>query len=288
MKNPTTLSVDALRGLPSQTQAVTLQSDEGAQSHTYVGVPLFDIVTAAAPVVDSEHASLSVVIAATGADGYSAAVSLEEISPEFAATPVLVADTEDGQELDRPRLVVPGDIKGGRYISDLTELRVVNLAHQAFTNGRADRGRTERTARLLDAQDKAAELFAEIEQRHLSFPGSRSERRATPSGTLRPTCSASTGTGTSASSGPARTRCSPTTRTRLTGSSPKTTWCSATSGRSSRVGRPTSDAPSSWATTPSSTGYATTCLSCGGPAGILRGPPRGDRRATVRPRGAAQ
>ena len=134
VKNPTTLSVDALRGLPSQTQAVTFQSDKGAQSHTYVWVPLLDIVTAAAPAVDSKHASLSVVIVATGADGYSAAVSLGEISPEFAATPVLVACTEDGQELDRPRLAVPGDIKGGRYVSDLTELRVVNLAHQAFGN----------------------------------------------------------------------------------------------------------------------------------------------------------
>ena len=135
VRNPTILSIDALRGLPSQTQAVTFQSDQGAQSHTYIGVPLFGIVTAAVPVVDSPHASLSVVVVATGADGYSAAVSWGEISPEFAATPVLVAYTEDGHELDRPRLAVPGDVKGGRYVSDLTELRVVNLAHQEADHG---------------------------------------------------------------------------------------------------------------------------------------------------------
>ena len=135
VRNPTTLSVDALRGLPSQTQSVTFQSDQGPQSHTYVGVPLVDIVNAAVPVVDSAHASLSVVVVATGADGYSAAVSWGEISPEFGATPILVTYTEDGHELDRPRLAVPGDIKGGRYVSDLTQLRVVNLAHQGSGNG---------------------------------------------------------------------------------------------------------------------------------------------------------
>ena len=54
-------------------------------------------------------------------------VSFGELSPDFAATPVLVAYTEDGQPLDTPRLVVPGDAKGGRYVSGLTDLKVVDL-----------------------------------------------------------------------------------------------------------------------------------------------------------------
>ena len=41
---------------------------------------------------------------------------------------MLVAYIEDGQPLDRPRLVVPGDVEGARYVGDLTELRVVRLA----------------------------------------------------------------------------------------------------------------------------------------------------------------
>jgi hypothetical protein len=45
-----------------------------------------------------------------------------------AATPVLVAYTQDDVPLDRPRLVVPGDIEGSRYVSRLVELRVVDLA----------------------------------------------------------------------------------------------------------------------------------------------------------------
>jgi DMSO/TMAO reductase YedYZ molybdopterin-dependent catalytic subunit len=129
VRRPTTLTLDALRAFPAQTQMVTFQSSKGPQRHTYVGPALVDIVAAADPAVDSsdEHSLLSVVVVGTGADDYTAAVSWGEISPEFAATPVLVAHTEDGRELDQPRLVVPGDIKGGRYVSDLVELRVVNL-----------------------------------------------------------------------------------------------------------------------------------------------------------------
>jgi hypothetical protein len=71
---------------------------------------------------------LPFTILAIGADGYRAAVSWGEISPELAATPVLVAYTEDGVPLDAPRFVVPGDIAGSRYVSQLVELRVVDLA----------------------------------------------------------------------------------------------------------------------------------------------------------------
>jgi hypothetical protein len=41
-------------------------------------------------------------ILATGGDGYRAAVSWGEISPELAATPVLVPYTQDDVPLDRP------------------------------------------------------------------------------------------------------------------------------------------------------------------------------------------
>ncbi|MEE2060408.1 hypothetical protein [Rhodococcus artemisiae] len=34
---------------------------------------------------------------------------------------------EDGQPLDQPRLVVPSDVHGGCYVSDLIELRIVDL-----------------------------------------------------------------------------------------------------------------------------------------------------------------
>ncbi len=130
VRNPVALTGEALRAMPQRTQAVTFDSSKGSQSHTFDGAALIDVVTAADPVVDAaaKNPLLSVAVLATASDGYSAAVTWGEASPQFAGTDILVAHTEDGQPLERPRLVVPGDVKGGRYVSDLTELRIVNLA----------------------------------------------------------------------------------------------------------------------------------------------------------------
>ena len=71
---------------------------------------------------------LSFAVLGTGSDGYAALVSYGEVSPDFGNRGVLLSTTEDGTPLARPRLVVPGDGKGGRYVSDVTTLRVVHAA----------------------------------------------------------------------------------------------------------------------------------------------------------------
>ncbi|WP_430334628.1 molybdopterin-dependent oxidoreductase [Rhodococcus sp. ACT016] len=131
--NPLTLSGDRLRAYPAQVQAVQFESAAGTQSHSYDGAALTDILDDAKLRTPSgpKNPELSFAVLATGADGYRAAVSWGELSPKFGATPILVAYTEDGHPLDAPRLVVPGDIKGGRYVSELTDLRVVDLATQS-------------------------------------------------------------------------------------------------------------------------------------------------------------
>jgi hypothetical protein len=74
------------------TSSGEFDSSKGPQAHTYVGALLSDVVDSADPrEVD-----------AAASDGY------------------------DGQPLGHPRLVVPSDKKGGRYVSDLTELTVVD------------------------------------------------------------------------------------------------------------------------------------------------------------------
>jgi hypothetical protein len=132
VRQATTLTLDALAALPPQTQSVTFETSTGPQSHTYVGAALADIVNAADLAVDrsAKHPLLPITILALGADGYSAAVSWGEIAPELAATPVLVAYAEDGVPLAQPRLVVPGDREGSRYVSQLVELRIVDLARR--------------------------------------------------------------------------------------------------------------------------------------------------------------
>jgi hypothetical protein len=111
VRYPTTVSVDEIRALAQQTRSVSFESSAGSQSHTYVGAALIDVVMPALPNVDgnAKHPLLPVAVLAIGADGYSAAVAWAEIAPDLTAKPVLVAYTEDGQPLDQPRLVVPGD-----------------------------------------------------------------------------------------------------------------------------------------------------------------------------------
>jgi DMSO/TMAO reductase YedYZ molybdopterin-dependent catalytic subunit len=127
--NPRSFTLNELRAFPAETKSVTFESDGGSQSHTYVGALLDDVVSVADPVVNAsaKNAALTMAIRATGVDGYTVAVALPEISPGFTANPALVAYTEDGEPLDRPRLVVPGDLKGGRYVNDLVELRLIDL-----------------------------------------------------------------------------------------------------------------------------------------------------------------
>jgi hypothetical protein len=79
--------------------------------------------------VDRRNDLLSFAVLALGADGYSALVSYGEISPDFGNRGLLLSTTEDGAALARPRLVVPGDRRGGRYVTDVVELHVVRTTN---------------------------------------------------------------------------------------------------------------------------------------------------------------
>ncbi|HEY3682043.1 MAG TPA: hypothetical protein VGL93_03345 [Streptosporangiaceae bacterium] len=57
-----------------------------------------------------------------------AALSWGEIDPDFGATPALLAYTEDHKPLPRPRLIVPGDLKGGRYVSNVATVSLHRVA----------------------------------------------------------------------------------------------------------------------------------------------------------------
>jgi DMSO/TMAO reductase YedYZ molybdopterin-dependent catalytic subunit len=123
-------TLDDLHALPNQTEAATFETTAGTEHHTYTGCPLDAIITAANPHADvsAKHPLLTIAVVATGADGYAATLAWAELSPTLAPRPALVAWSEDGVALDQPRLVVPGDLGGARYVRDLIDLRVVQLA----------------------------------------------------------------------------------------------------------------------------------------------------------------
>jgi hypothetical protein len=102
---------------------------------SYTGIKLWDLLTDAggATVTSAKNDILSKYVVATGSDGYKAVFSLGEIDPNFGAQPVTVAYADAGGQLGPngsdglARMVVPGDLAGGRYVSDLVSLDVKSL-----------------------------------------------------------------------------------------------------------------------------------------------------------------
>ncbi|MFJ3876759.1 molybdopterin-dependent oxidoreductase [Streptomyces sp. NPDC090077] len=126
---PYTVTLDSLRGLPQQSVEVEYTSAKGQQKHSYQGVLLHDVLKDAQPRFDAskKNGQLRGVVAATGGGDYRAVFAWAELDPAFAKSQVLLAVSEDGKPFDAaggPRLVVPQDTKGGRYVSELNQLWV--------------------------------------------------------------------------------------------------------------------------------------------------------------------
>lgn len=107
----------ALRRLPQRTHTVNYGSGSGPQTHTERG-PALATVLLSLGVLPWPGA----VVTASAADGYAAAVTPGE--SQVGGRPVILSLAEDGAALTRPRLAPVGDVKGGRYVSDVTTLAV--------------------------------------------------------------------------------------------------------------------------------------------------------------------
>ncbi|MFF4852809.1 molybdopterin-dependent oxidoreductase [Streptomyces sp. NPDC001194] len=126
---PYTLTLADLRKLPQSSAPVKFTSAKGDQEHTYAGVPLYEVLKTAEPRFDrsKKNGRLRGMVAATGGGDYRAVFAWAELDPEFAKSRILLAVSEDGVPFDDaagPRLVVPQDTKGGRYVSELNQLWV--------------------------------------------------------------------------------------------------------------------------------------------------------------------
>ncbi|HLI57622.1 MAG TPA: hypothetical protein VKY26_11405, partial [Actinomycetota bacterium] len=117
-----TLSLDELSDLPQHTLTVTFAGPGGSQTHAETG-PTLDAVLRAAGI----RPTLNTWVAGAGVDNYVAAVTPAEAW--VGGRPLLVSLVEDGKGVsgtvgDTPRLIADGDVKGGRYDSDLVDLYV--------------------------------------------------------------------------------------------------------------------------------------------------------------------
>ena len=130
---PLELTVDDLRAYPAETADVTYEAMGESEDHAFTGTPLIGLIEAAgldAPE-DARNPLLTHYVVITATDGYRVVLSGGELDPNFGNAPILLAWEQDGGALtgeDAPaRLVVPGDGRGGRYVSSVISIEVVAL-----------------------------------------------------------------------------------------------------------------------------------------------------------------
>jgi len=130
VETPLTLTVADLQKLPAQSVKVTFKAGSGDQTHSFTGALFSDVLAQAKLKLDPKikNDQLRFFIVVTANDGYTTVISEREIDPSFGNQPILLAWDQDGQPLtgsDGPvRLVTPGDIKGGRYVTGVVSIDV--------------------------------------------------------------------------------------------------------------------------------------------------------------------
>jgi hypothetical protein len=128
--NPASYTLADLQALPSQEVTVSFLSDTQSQQHVYKSVPLYTILQAARPNVDPyrNNDALDLLVRVSATDDYQIVIGWGEFDPGFGNKAILVAYEDNGQLLGdadgMARLVVPGDIRGGRYVGNMNTITV--------------------------------------------------------------------------------------------------------------------------------------------------------------------
>ena len=113
-----------VKQLPATESTIAFQTSHGPEKATYTGATLWSVLQKSASLNTDPRQRLHQVIIVTGSDGYTAALALAEIDPEFEGKPVLLAYKRDGKPLDQLRLVVPGDKFGGRSVQNVVRIEI--------------------------------------------------------------------------------------------------------------------------------------------------------------------
>jgi len=123
---PTLFSVADLAALPAHSVDMSFSTHNGTQHHGEAGPLLIDVLAKVGPHFDRrvKNGELRDFVVVTGADGYEAVLSYGEIAPAFGDRPALLSVKEDGVVLAAPRLVIPGDVMGGRDVSEVVHVEL--------------------------------------------------------------------------------------------------------------------------------------------------------------------
>ncbi|WP_165423341.1 molybdopterin-dependent oxidoreductase [Ktedonosporobacter rubrisoli] len=127
LKQPASLSLANLQSFPKVSVSVNAKP---IGAHTFAGTLLYDVLQQAGVVTESARKNdlLRKAVVVTGSDGYAVAIAWGELDPAFAQKKILLAYEEDGKPLPAAdgfaRLVVPGDLMAGRYVSNVVSVLV--------------------------------------------------------------------------------------------------------------------------------------------------------------------
>ncbi|MCR6489077.1 molybdopterin-binding protein [Amycolatopsis sp. OK19-0408] len=103
------------------------------ERHEVHGVHLYDVLREGPLPLDPRHkmSGLTVVVLAVSEDGFRVVLSLAEIDPEFGHCAALLATRYNGEDLPRPTLVMPSDLRASRYVRNLAELCLLTVSPTA-------------------------------------------------------------------------------------------------------------------------------------------------------------
>ena len=127
VQTPLELSVADLAALPNQRTVIATYTAGGTpETHTFTGPRLRDVLALAGPKFDAaiRNDRLRSYVSVSATDNYQALVGYGEFDPNFENKEILLGVTQDGVSLAAagPRLVVPGDTAGGRYVSGVNSV----------------------------------------------------------------------------------------------------------------------------------------------------------------------
>jgi len=134
VNNRSVFNLSKLQQFPPAQANVTYFAAGSVQTESFTGVLLWDLLND--PPVNGivtnpniKNDILHKVVIVTGTDCYQSVFGAGEFDPSFGASQIMVAYATGGQSLGDDgfaRIVVPGDKQGGRFVSNIAAIEVLD------------------------------------------------------------------------------------------------------------------------------------------------------------------
>ena len=125
VKTALTLDEATLTALPVTSENISFATQSGSETGSYTGVLVWDLLNKAEMVNDKgKNTQLRHTLLVTADDGYVVAVAEGELDPSYGNKQVLLAYKGEQASFSNLRLIVPGDVHGGRSVKGVVSIEV--------------------------------------------------------------------------------------------------------------------------------------------------------------------